>query len=180
MFQLHTNKVVANKDVTWDSLIYRQAAFSLLFWRNILLRSFPVRNHILYSIARNETKGIPRRIVSGRGTQWPQLHCTLGRRVTRIPGSTHGARSRHSSQSDTLVRVQGIRRKQYPRNQQASSPLSRLSREKSVTHFGFPVRRHRAPFASFYRIPRGNEIPTRGFCGESAHADRGGKGQRVP
>lgn len=41
---------------------------------------------------------------------------------------------------------------------------SRDSRGKSnVTHFRPPTRRHRVPFASFYRIPWGREIPVREF-----------------
>jgi len=119
-------------------------------------KSYPVLNRE----KRNEKKRIPRRMASGRGTQWPQLHCTLGRRVTRIPGSTHGARSRHSSPIFS-VRVQGIDKSNI-RETSKRHRHSRLSREKSVTHFGLPTSRALCIFLS-HLLPRGNEIPSRGW-----------------
>lgn len=47
-----------------------------------------------------ETRGIPRRCQYPGGVPGDLSYCHyVGRRVTRIPGSTHGARSRHSSSS---------------------------------------------------------------------------------
>lgn len=84
----------------------------------------------------------------------------LGRRVTRIPGSSHDVRSRHSSA--ILQSEFKILRKPVASAKPAivSGVIATYdTRGKSyMTHFGLPARRHSVPFAFFLSRTAGRGV----------------------